>query len=155
MSLLRVYVHAVWSVKFRAAQIDPSWRKELLPFIDGIVRGRGHTPIKTNTQADHVHSAFRFSAREDFADLMQHVKGESSRLINDELYSGEGVFRWQGGYGAFSVGSRELTGVVEYIRDQDEIHERRKMAFAEEYATLAYREEPIDDEKPHWFDPLA
>ena len=154
MSLIRIHVHVVWSVKYRAALIDPAWRETLHPFIDGAIRARGHTPIETNTQEDHLHSVFRFSAREDIGDLLQHVKGESSRMINRELFRGDQRFRWQGGYGAFAVSYSALPTVIQYIRDQDEIHARRRLKFLSEYAAMVHRDNPIDEEPPHWFNPL-
>ena len=43
-------------------------------------------------------------------------------------------FRWQGGYGAFSVKPNETDVVYKYIKNQHEHHKRK--AFKEEY--LAY-----------------
>jgi len=49
------------------------------------------------------------------------VKGASSRLVTTD-FLGEGGFRWQGGYGAFSVSPHDKKRVIQYIRNQKQHH---------------------------------
>ena len=53
------------------------------------------------------------------AALAQQVKGASSRVANQR--SG-GSFRWQGGYGAFSVSATDVPAVEAYVRGQAAHH---------------------------------
>ena len=55
---------------------------------------------------------------------MKRLKGESSNWINSENLT-KTKFRWQRGYGAFSVSSSIVPIVNHYIRSQD-IHHKEK-----------------------------
>ena len=154
MSAIRVYVHAVWAVKFRRALIAPSELSPLIEHIETALTTRGHKPIITNAEPDHLHTLFRFSCREDIGALMNDVKGNSSKLLNKgRSAEGRELFRWQGGYGAFSVSFSGLEGVKGYIRDQQRIHAARRGTFLDEYEELI-RLTTWLDERPHYFDPL-
>jgi REP element-mobilizing transposase RayT len=58
------------------------------------------------------------------------LKGETSNWINNNNFI-PGKFRWQRGYGAFSVSASQLNIVEEYIKNQNEHHKRK--TFKEEY----------------------
>ena len=154
MSAIRVYVHAVWAVKYRRALIEPPELSPLIEHIETTLTTRGHSPIVTNAEPDHLHTLFRFSCREDIGALMNDVKGNSSRLLN-EIRRAEGreLFRWQGGYGAFSVSFSGLEPVKRYISEQERIHAARRQTFLEEYDELIKKTTWVD-ERPHYFEAL-
>ena len=155
MSAIRVYVHVVWAVKFRRALLLPDEVPVLRDFIHTALTARGHEPLITNAEPDHLHTLFRFSCREDIGATMNDVKGNSSRELNKERRaSGLPDFKWQGGYGAFSVSYSGLDGVKVYIRDQQRIHATRRGTFLEEYDELI-RLTTWMDERPHYFEPLT
>ncbi len=79
---------------------------------------------------DHVHLFFGMRPTQSLADLMQDVKGDSSKWINQKRFV-LGHFSWQEGYGAFSYSKSHVDHVIDYIKDQ-EIHHRKK-SFIEEY----------------------
>ena len=152
MSYLKVYIHAVWSVKYRDALLTPEMNPALVESIHGLLVARGHKPIATNSERDHAHTLFRFSCREDIGDTMQAIKGGSSKVLNEAFFSEATPFRWQGGYGAFSVCPTHVKGKAQYIRDQQIIHTRRR--FEEEYLEMLSEHPPLelDDEEsvPYW-----
>ncbi|WP_242055282.1 MULTISPECIES: transposase [Nostocales] len=51
------------------------------------------------------------------SELMQKAKGSSSHLITHEIKPHE-FFKWQGGYGAFTVSNQFIDQVDDYIRNQ-------------------------------------
>ena len=67
---------------------------------------------------------------QSLSDLMQDVKGDSSKWINQRGFI-NGKFSWQEGYGGFSYSKSQVDNVIDYIKRQ-EIHHRRK-TFTEEY----------------------
>jgi REP element-mobilizing transposase RayT len=67
---------------------------------------------------------------QSLSDLMQDIKGSSSKWINDKKLV-NGKFSWQEGYGAFSYSKSHLTQVCNYIEQQEEHHKKR--TFTEEY----------------------
>jgi REP element-mobilizing transposase RayT len=63
------------------------------------------------------------------ADVVREIKKASTKWVHDEV--GRTKFHWQDGYGAFAVSKRDIEGVREYIRGQEEHHRTR--TFQEEY----------------------
>jgi putative transposase len=52
---------------------------------------------------------------------MKDLKGSSSHLMNHKLALDE-TFKWQGGYGVFSVSVKDLPKVRSYIVNQKKHH---------------------------------
>jgi REP element-mobilizing transposase RayT len=84
------------------------------------------------------------------SDLMYHIKRSSSLWINEnKLISGR--FSWQEGFGAFSIGKAQLSGVAKYIHDQPEHH--KKISFREEYQEFL-KEYDIEFDERYIFKPI-
>jgi hypothetical protein len=64
---------------------------------------------------------------------MKDIKGSSSYIMNNILSSKE-TFKWQEGYGAFSISRDDIPRVRSYIQNQKEQHRK---GILEEY--LEYR----------------
>ena len=56
-----------------------------------------------------------------------------------------GRFCWQEGFGAFSYGHSQLTGIINYIRDQEQHHARK--TFRQEYIQFLKKYEIEHDER--------
>ena len=89
---------------------------------------------KMNIQPEHVHILLNLPADKTIAEIAQGLKGESSKWINDNDFM-PGKFRWQRGYGAYSVSASQVRIVENYIKNQDE-HQKRK-SFHHEYKEWA------------------
>jgi REP element-mobilizing transposase RayT len=70
---------------------------------------------------DHIHILVSVSPKTTVPELVKHFKGTTSHLINHELYP-ETPFKWQGGYGAFSVSKANLPKTKAYIENQRQHH---------------------------------
>ena len=79
---------------------------------------------------DHVHILIGMRPTQSLSELMQDIKGDSSKWINKKGFV-RGRFSWQAGYGAFSYGKSQVNDVIDYIKNQEEHH--RKKSFIEEY----------------------
>ena len=77
-------------------------------------------------------------------DLMQDVKGNSSKWINEKKFV-KGRFSWQSGYGAFSFSHSQIDSIVRYVNYQEKHH--KKKTFHEEYIELLERYNVMFDEK--------
>ena len=64
---------------------------------------------------------------------MRMVKSDSSKWITEKRYV-KGQFRWQSGFGAFTINTNGINDVVKYILHQEEHHSRQ--SFHEEYVQL-------------------
>ena len=101
----QIHLQLVFAVKFRAAVIDSSWKEELYKYMTGIVQEQKHKMIIINGVADHVHLLIGFKPHQSLSELMQDVKGSSSKWINERKLT-RSKFNWQEGYGAFSYSNR-------------------------------------------------
>ena len=79
---------------------------------------------------DHVHLLVSMSPKESVASLVQSLKSQSSRWINEQRFF-NCHFEWQTGYGAFSYTKSHTSQVINYIKNQKEHH--RLKTFLEEY----------------------
>lgn len=79
---------------------------------------------------DHLHIFFGLRPTQSLSDLMQEIKGDSSKWINKKGFVA-GRFSWQEGFGGFSYSKSHVDNVIDYIKNQ-EIHHRKK-SFIEEY----------------------
>ncbi len=108
----------------------PQWRNELYKYITGIVQNNGHKMIAINGMPDHVHLFIGIKPNQSLSDLMQDVKGDSSKWINRNGLS-KFQFEWQSGYGAFSYSISQIDSVVKYVENQENHHKRK--TFIQEY----------------------
>ena len=99
---------------------------------------------------DHVHILFGFRPSQSLSDLMQDIKGSSSKWINEKRFI-KGKFSWQEGYGAFSYSKSDLPNEIQYIKNQEEHHKKR--SFIEEYEDLL-KEFEIDYDERFVFKPV-
>lgn len=100
--------------------------------------------IIINGVADHIHLLVGIRPAQSISDLMQDVKGGSSKWINDNQLV-PGRFEWQEGYGAFSYSKSQLPTVMGYIQNQ-EVHHQKK-TFHEEYLDFLQEFEVEYDER--------
>ncbi|MCF2488763.1 IS200/IS605 family transposase [Dyadobacter sp. CY347] len=128
-----IYVHFVFAVKFREALIRPEWKDALHKYITGIVQGNGHKMMIVNSVADHLHMLVGFNTHQSLSELMRLVKGDSSEFVNKNRFT-EKKFRWQEGYGAFSVDYHNFDIIVRYILNQEAHH--KKKSLREEYVAI-------------------
>ncbi len=142
----QLYLQFVYAVKFRAGLIQPTWKDELYKYSTGIIQKNKHKLIAINGMPDHVHILIGFNPRQSISDLMQDLKGCSSKWINEKGFVKQ-KFEWQHGYGAFSYGRSQVEVVINYINNQ-EIH-HKNVTFRQEYLSflrkfeIDYKEEFI------------
>jgi len=150
-SFTQYFTHAVWAVKYRDAQISASWEAELFNIIGGGLKDLGHVPIKINGPDDHVHALWMHHKTRSVSETMKIIKGRSSSWINDNALTLE-RFRWQGGYGAFSVSSNRVADVKSYITRQKAHHQKENLLT--EYERLL-KSSGITDVQQYMFEHLA
>jgi len=126
----QIYIHTVFAVKNRISLIRQEWREELFKYITGIVQNNGHKLIAINGMPDHLHLFVGMNPNQSLSELMQDVKGDSSKWIHEKGFI-KGKFEWQAGYGAFSYSISQIDQVVKYINNQEQRHKTR--TFIEEY----------------------
>lgn len=140
----QIYLHLVFAVQNRISLINPEWKAELYKYITGIVQNNGHKLIAINGIANHLHIAVGYKPHQLIPDLLQDIKGYSSKWVNEKKFV-RGKFNWQEGYGVFSFSHSQIDRVVKYINNQEQHH--KKVSFREEYIQLLKKYNIPFDEK--------
>ena len=146
-SLVKNYMHIVWSTKYRQPLILPPVEKELHAYLGGTCNALGCQVIAVGGYTDHVHVLCMLSKTLPLMDLLEKVKAKSSKWIKSK---GEGYenFYWQDGYGAFSVNPTQVDIVTHYINTQHEHHD--KQTFQDEYRAFLKKYKVEYDERYVW-----
>lgn len=129
-SLSSILIHLIFSTKHREPFITPEIEQELHPDMATIFRSLKSPALAIDGTRDHVHILFSLSRVITIADLVEEVKTASSKWIKNKGQEFR-QFRWQRGYGAFSIGQSQLTVVKRNIQSQKEHHKR--VTFQEEF----------------------
>lgn len=120
-SHVAIFVHLVWATWDRQPLLTP----ELAPRVQRVVADKaqecGATVLAIGGVEDHLHLLVRLPATVTIATLMKQIKGGSAYFIAHHLAPGSN-FRWQGSYGAFSIGRQQIGAVCAYIARQREHH---------------------------------
>ena len=80
----QIHIQAVFVVQGRNCIIKKSWKDELYRYIVGIMQNNGHKVLAINGMPDHIHVFLGLRPSQSLSDLMQDVKGSSSRWINEK-----------------------------------------------------------------------
>lgn len=107
----QIHIHAVFVVQNRECVINKTWEAELYKYISGIIKENGHKMIIINGMQDHIHVLFGMRPVQSLSDLIQDVKGSSSKWINEKKFT-NARFSWQQGFGAFSYAKSDLPKVI-------------------------------------------
>jgi REP element-mobilizing transposase RayT len=97
-SLVKNYLHIVFSTKNRKPLIDENIENELYSYLAGICNKLECYPIKVGGYTNHVHVLCNLSKKMALVKLMEELKSHSSKWIKTKgaKYSN---FYWQDGYG--------------------------------------------------------
>jgi len=126
----QIYLQIVFAVKYRAAVIEKEWQTSLFGVIGNLINEADCKTFIVNGVEDHVHCLVGLKPVVPVSELMQTVKGRSSKYINDHSLTPE-RFEWQEGYGVFSYGQSQVDKVYKYIQNQELHHQ--KQTFRDEY----------------------
>ena len=127
--------------------MDDELQRRLFPYLGGIIREMGGTPLTINGPSDHVHLLAQTKTSVSIAKLVETVKSNCTGWVHRECKE-RWAFAWQEGYGAFSVGPIQVSEVIKYIAGQKEHH--RKISFQEEFISLLQKYGIEYDERYIW-----
>lgn len=146
-SLVKNYVHIVFSTKHRLSLIDDEIENELHGYLGGICNKLECHVIKVGGYTDHVHILCMLSKKVTLMKLLEELKSHSSKWIKTKGEKYKNFF-WQNGYGAFSVNPSEVDRVIKYIANQKEHH--KKKLFKDEYKAFLKKYEVEYDDRYVW-----
>jgi putative transposase len=146
-SLVKNYLHIVFSTKHRESLIHSPYENELHSYLGGICKNLECHPIKIGGYAEHIHILCMLSKKVTLIKLLEEVKSHSSKWMKTKDAALKN-FYWQDGYGAFSVNPSEVSVVIGYIENQKEHHSKKK--FQDEYRAFLKKYEVEYDERYVW-----
>ncbi len=146
-TLVKLYVHIIFSTKNRADWILPEIEEELFGYIGGISNGNKSKLLAANGTANHIHLLVSMSKNIELSELVGDIKRDSSKWIKtkDNSYRS---FQWQDGYGGFSVGYTQIDDVKKHIANQKQHH--TKVSFEDEFRYFLNKYDVEYDERYVW-----
>ena len=129
----QLYTHIVFHVKSTGIIMRDEDLERVFQYIGGIIRDEGAIPFAVGGVADHIHILTTLPKNMSLADFMCVIKANSSKWLRrlDSYYES---FRWQDGYGAFSVSPSLMKRTTHYILTQAEHHKTK--TFHDEYCEV-------------------
>ena len=118
----QICIQLIFVVRDRSSFIQTKWKDELYKYITGIIQTNKHKLIAINGIPNHIHVFIGYKPHQLIPDLLQDIKGSSSKWINKKRFV-KGKFRQV--YGAFSFSHSQIDSVVKYIINQEQHHKRK------------------------------
>lgn len=147
-SLVKIYVHLVFSTKNRRAFLrDVAFRERTHRYLAGICENLDAPAIAVGGVEDHAHLLIRLGKTIDVASLVRDLKRDSTKWIKVEEPTLRD-FHWQQGYGAFSISPSHVDALVKYIAEQVEHHCQE--SFQDEFRRLCDKYGVQVDEQYAW-----
>lgn len=146
-SLVKNYVHIVFSTKHREDFIDEKIEKELFPYIAVICKNLESNALQIGGTDNHIHILCLLSKKVALMRLVQEIKSYSSKWMKTKGKKYENFF-WQDGYGAFSVTEENVLMMKNYIRNQRQHHQQ--IHYKDELIGILEKHRMKYDEKYLW-----
>ena len=146
-TLSNLVYHVVFSTKNREPLLIPAVRDDLYRYIAGIVKKEKGVLIQIGGMPDHLHLVVKLNPAHSLSDVMKNIKAGSSKWINDQKMV-MGRFGWQEGYGAFTISESQLSGVIQYVKEQESHH--RTLSFKDEFVLFLKRHRIEYDDRYIW-----
>jgi len=124
MSYVKIWIHAVWTVKKRQPVLNQNVRQVVFEHIYQNALEKGILIEVVGGHNNHVHCLFRLRNDQTLENVMQLLKGESSFWFNKNKIS-MNALKWQKEYFAVSVSESQVDVVKKYIRNQEEHHKKK------------------------------
>ena len=146
-TLTNLLTHIIFSTKDRLPLIEPHMKPELYAYLGGLTRELKGKAYGINGTTDHIHLLVSLPPRVSVSEALRFLKSNSSGWVHDR-WPKRGSFRWQLGYGAFSVSKSNVPEVLQYITNQEMHH--KKVLFKQEFIEFLQRHTIDYDERYLW-----
>ncbi|WP_198408882.1 IS200/IS605 family transposase [Chryseobacterium sp. ERMR1:04] len=121
-SLVKNYIHIIFSTKYRENFIDENIEKEVFANIATLYKSFESNTLQIGGTDNHIHILCLLSRKIALMNLVQEIKSHSSKWIKTKGKKYENFF-WQDGYGAFSVSEKNIYSTINYIKNQRQYHQ--------------------------------
>ena len=132
-SYTNLLYHFIFSTKNREPLITDDKQPSLYYYMGGILRSHGGISLEINGMPDHVHLLAKLRPDEAVSDVLRDLKANASGWMH-KVFPELNEFRWQDGYGAFTVSQSQVEQVRQYILRQQQHHQKK--SFKDEFIAL-------------------
>jgi REP element-mobilizing transposase RayT len=146
-SFTKLYAHLIFSTKNREPFLNDSIRPRVHGYLATTVRNLDSPYVVVGGVEDHVHLLFDIGKMHAPVEFVEQLKRESSKFVKT-LSAEYADFYWQRGYGMFSISPTHVDRVEQYVRRQQEHHQ--KQSFQDEFRDFLKRYEIDFDEQYLW-----
>ena len=126
MTYWRLHYHLIWATYNREPTLTLEHEKMFYGVLYKKVEELGLKIHAAGNVEDHIHVVLSIPPVLAVAECVRQLKGASAYAINC-MAGSDGQFKWQGGYGALSIGERSLESVMEYAAKQKEHHRENNL----------------------------
>ncbi len=123
-SISCIFLHTVFSTKYRKNLILPQVENELYAYMGSIIKSNGGIPININGMPDHIHILSTLPKTMAVSKYVENIKRISSKWMKTKGPEFQN-FRWQNGYATFSVSPSVKNIVFRYISNQKPHHQKK------------------------------
>jgi REP element-mobilizing transposase RayT len=121
MPYARVWVHFVWTTKYRQPLLTDAIRSRVFSHMRENARQKEIFLDILNGYLEHVHCLISLGTEQTLSGIVKLIEGESSHWINQSGLCPQ-KFQWQHEYFAVGVGEALLDTTRNYIKSQEEKH---------------------------------
>lgn len=114
-------IHVMWSTQDQKFTISETIRNELYAYISGIIKSKEGHLLLADGSLDHVHCLISLPPTTSLSNMMQAIKGYSSKWIKSKTETNQ-KFCWQDGYAAISLQDDRKESVYSYFKKDKERH---------------------------------
>ncbi|HKK44282.1 MAG TPA: IS200/IS605 family transposase [Balneolaceae bacterium] len=134
----QIFIHLVYSTKKRAPILMSGFEENLKKYITDNAWKHELQILAIGGTEDHLHVLLIIPPKFSVSKAAQIIKGGSSRWLNKNYFE-EKTFRWQRGYGAFSINKSMVPTTINYIKTQKEHH--KETAYEDEFLAFLKKHE--------------
>jgi putative transposase len=124
MTYWRLQYHFIWATFERQLSITPEREKMIYGVLYRKAEELGVKIHAAGNVEDHIHVVASVPPKLAIADCIKNLKGASTYAVN-HMDGSNGLFKWQEGYGAFSIGESSLETVMAYTAGQKKHHREK------------------------------
>jgi len=122
MSFWKTYYHFVWATRERDALITAEIEPKLYAYLVEKSISHETTIHAINGMADHIHVVASIPPKLAVAQYVKLLKGSSGHYLNQIVFPPDIEFKWQRGFGVFSLGQQQLDKAIQYVENQKVHH---------------------------------
>jgi REP element-mobilizing transposase RayT len=120
-SYCNLLYHIIFSTKERRPLLKGEPAQRVHAYLGGTIREEGGVPLIVGGVPDHIHILAKLRQNKSVSHIIGRIKSLSSGWIH-RTFAQLDLFRWQEGYGAFTVSRSQVDTVADYIETQKQRH---------------------------------